>query len=83
MNRHVVPPSSFEAAAPTEETAPPLSDVELNRTFRGFPRRDNRGVGTRNYVVVIGTSSLTAGCVLISLCVHACVCMCMCVHVCV
>ena len=29
-------------------------------TFRGYPRGGNRGVGTRNYVVILGTSSRTA-----------------------
>ena len=30
-------------------------------TFLGYPRGDGRGVGTRNYVVILGTSSRTAG----------------------
>ncbi len=29
------------------------------RTFEGYPRRGDRGAGTRNHVVVLGTSSLT------------------------
>ena len=30
-------------------------------TFQGYARGEGRGVGTRNYVVILGTSSLTAG----------------------
>ena len=30
-------------------------------TFGGFRRRDGRGVGTRNFVVILGTSSRSAG----------------------
>jgi altronate dehydratase len=31
------------------------------RTFQGFRRNERRGAGTRNYVVVLGTSSRSAG----------------------
>ena len=31
------------------------------RTFLGYPRAETRGVGTRNFIVVLGTTSLTAG----------------------
>jgi altronate dehydratase len=31
------------------------------RTFQGFRRGGSRGVGTRNFVVLLGTTSLTAG----------------------
>lgn len=39
----------------------PLTPYEHERTFQGFRRENNRGVGTRNYIVVVGTSSRTAG----------------------
>ena len=31
------------------------------RTFLGYPRPGNRGVGTRNYIVVMGTTARTSG----------------------
>ena len=34
---------------------------DKERNFEGFPRSGSRGVGTRNYIVVLATSSLTAG----------------------
>mgnify|MGYP001166746800 CR=1 FL=1 len=39
----------------------PLSVYKNERTFQGFCREGGRGVGTRNYIVVMGTSSRTAG----------------------
>ncbi len=45
--------ASFAAAPPT-----PL--VESARTFAGFRRPGRRGVGTRNYLVILGTTSRTA-----------------------
>ena len=44
----------FSAAAPM----PLHSDM---RYFQGYPRGGGRGVGTRNMVVILGTSSLVAG----------------------
>ena len=44
---------SFTAAPPT-----PLADPL--RTFEGYHRPGHRGVGTRNYVVILGTTSRTA-----------------------
>lgn len=44
----------FSAAAPL----PLHSDM---RHFEGYPRAGGRGVGTRNMIVILGTSSLAAG----------------------
>ena len=41
--------------------APPLPLYEDSRTFAGYARGGGRGVGTRNMIVVLGTSSLVAG----------------------
>ena len=41
---------------PTPSTKP--IDGWENETFMGYKREGNRGVGTRNYVVVFSTSSL-------------------------
>ena len=38
----------------------PLPMRKDQRTFEGFRREGDRGVGTRNYIVVMGTSSRTA-----------------------
>lgn len=38
-----------------------LALYEQTRTFQGYPREGRRGVGTRNYIVLLGTSSRTAG----------------------
>ena len=35
--------------------------VETSETFHGYARNHGRGVGTRNYIVVLGTSRLTSG----------------------
>ena len=40
--------------------APAVERVAVPRTFQGFRRPGNRGIGTRNYIVVIGTTSRTA-----------------------
>ncbi|EGD74223.1 hypothetical protein PTSG_06233 [Salpingoeca rosetta] len=61
FKRHVVPEESFTPAPPTQTTAPQLSETERKRTFRGYVRAGDRGVGTRNYVVIIGASGLVAG----------------------
>jgi len=42
----------------------PVQPLELyadTRTFMGYERTGERGIGTRNMIVVLGTSSLTAG----------------------
>ena len=41
--------------------SPALEPHSEMRTFMGYARRGNRGVGTRNYIVVLGTSSRTTG----------------------
>src|SRR5262249_32049665 len=41
---------SFQPAPPTERVATP-------RTFSGYRRPGRRGVGTRNYIVILGTTS--------------------------
>ncbi len=46
--------SSFRAA-------PPLPKYDQDRCFMGYAREGGRGTGTRNVIVVLGTSSLTAG----------------------
>lgn len=40
--------------------APPGARAEEPRTFLGYPRAGRRGVGTRNFIVILGTTSLTA-----------------------
>ncbi len=54
---HLVPflfdESAFRPAPPVEVTTTP-------RTFQGYRRPGGRGVGTRNYIVVLGTTSRTA-----------------------
>lgn len=42
------------------KAAPPVDRVSAPRTFSGFRRPGRRGVGTRNFIVVIGTTSRTA-----------------------
>lgn len=47
-----------------ETTFTPVDPIELytdTRTFMGYEREGGRGIGTRNMIVVLGTSSLTAG----------------------
>ena len=41
--------------------APPVPLAVEGRTFDGFRRPGRRGVGTRNYIVILGTTSRTAG----------------------
>lgn len=41
-------------------SSPPVVRAAPARTFRGYRRPGNRGVGTRNYVVILGTSSRSA-----------------------
>ena len=40
--------------------APPVELVAAPRTFQGYRRPGRRGVGTRNFVVILGTTSRTA-----------------------
>ncbi len=49
-----LPEAEFIPGPPTDRYAEP-------GTFPGFPRPGGRGTGTRNYVVLLGTSSLTGG----------------------
>lgn len=46
-------PATYEAGAPLERLADP-------GTFRGYARPAGRGVGTRNTIVILGTTSRTA-----------------------
>ena len=41
--------------------APPVPQAEERLTFQGYPRPGQRGAGTRNTIVLLGTSALTAG----------------------
>lgn len=41
--------------------APPLPQVDEKLTFQGYLRRGRRGAGTRNTIVLLGTSALAAG----------------------
>ncbi len=44
----------------TFRPAPPVERIIPARTFAGFRRPGPRGVGTRNFIVIIGTTSRTA-----------------------
>jgi len=62
--KNLIKEFSDEATA-TLDTSPQISmlpkDVVSGMHFTGFDRRaEGRGVGTRNYVLVIGTTALTA-----------------------
>ncbi|MEY4940245.1 MAG: hypothetical protein RIQ93_1980 [Verrucomicrobiota bacterium] len=50
----------FQLDESTFHPAPPVQRVAHPRTFRGYRRPGGRGVGTRNTVVVLGTTSRTA-----------------------
>ncbi|HEV7819917.1 MAG TPA: UxaA family hydrolase, partial [Burkholderiales bacterium] len=54
---HLVP---FELDESTFTPAPAVQRVNAARTFAGYRRPNKRGVGTRNTVVILGTSSRTA-----------------------
>ena len=41
--------------------APPTGVVENPNTFLGYPRDGGRGAGTRNYIILVTTSSLSNG----------------------
>jgi altronate dehydratase len=49
---YAVDPATFQPAPPTPRIAPAP-------TFLGYPRSPARGVGTRNFIVLIGASSAT------------------------
>ncbi|MEO5957713.1 MAG: UxaA family hydrolase [Opitutaceae bacterium] len=44
----------------TFRVTPPISRVASPRTFLGYRRPGRRGVGTRNFIVILGTTSRTA-----------------------
>lgn len=50
----------FQLDEATFQAAPPVERVERPRTFLGYPRPGPRGIGTRNVVVILGTTSRTA-----------------------
>ncbi len=53
----------LDAFALNESTfvpAPPVELLAAPRTFQGYRRPGRRGVGTRNFVVILGTTSRTA-----------------------
>ena len=54
---HLVPFVLDEAAF---RPAPPVAPVAAPRTFAGYRRPGLRGTGTRNHVVILGTTSRTA-----------------------
>jgi len=54
-----VPPFVFDAERFLP--APPLVQYPDEKTFAGFLREGGRGVGTRNYIVLLGTSALAGG----------------------
>ena len=54
---HLVP---FILDESTLRLAPPVPQVADGRTFDGYLRPGVRGVGTRNYIVILGTTSRTA-----------------------
>ncbi|MEP6781247.1 MAG: UxaA family hydrolase, partial [Gemmatimonadaceae bacterium] len=41
-------------------SAPPVLQIADGRTFEGYLRQGVRGTGTRNYIVILGTTSRTA-----------------------
>ncbi len=54
---HLVPFMLDEAAF---KAGPPVERVKNPRTFQGYRRPGKRGVGTRNTIVILGTTSRTA-----------------------
>ena len=56
---NMISPFEFDEAA--FSPAAPLARHNDMRYFLGYPRTGGRGVGTRNMIVVLGASSLTAG----------------------
>ena len=58
FENHIAP---FEFDESTFVPAQPLPLYDQSRFFDGYPRSGGRGVGTRNMIVVLGTTSLVAG----------------------
>ena len=58
FENQIVPYALDEAAFVPADPLPRYTD---NRYFEGYVRSGGRGVGTRNMIVVLGTSSLVAG----------------------
>ena len=58
FDNHIAP---FEFDEASFEPAPPLPRYDHARFFNGYARTGGRGVGTRNMIVVLGTTSLVAG----------------------
>ncbi|MCY4538751.1 MAG: SAF domain-containing protein, partial [Chloroflexi bacterium] len=55
FDNHIAP---FEFDESSFTPAQPLPVYDHSRFFKGYPRPGGRGVGTRNMIVVLGTSSL-------------------------
>ncbi len=55
---HLVP---YQLAPDQIRAAPPVTPVPQSGTFAGYRRSARRGVGTRNCIVLLGTTSRTAG----------------------
>ena len=53
-------PFAFDAAAFVPAAQVPVRPDDAAETFLGYPREQGRGVGTRNYIVILGTTSRTA-----------------------
>ncbi len=51
---------TFELDERAFKPGPPVERTSTPRTFQGYRRPGRRGVGTRNFIVVIGTTSRTA-----------------------
>jgi altronate dehydratase len=54
---HLVP---FVLDESTLQPAPPVPQLADGRVFAGYRRPGTRGVGTRNYIIILGTTSRTA-----------------------
>ncbi len=54
---HLIP---FQLDEKTFRASPAVEQVSPSRTFRGYRRPGPRGVGTRNTIVILGTTSRTA-----------------------
>lgn len=54
-----IPPFHLDAA--NFRPGPPTGRHAHTDTFPGYPRSGNRGTGTRNCIILLGTSSLTGG----------------------
>jgi altronate dehydratase len=60
MEDLIVPHEVNEAEFKAHEQVPLMVDAGAT-TFQGFAREGGRGVGTRNYIILVGTTSLAAG----------------------